>query len=85
MEVTLAETLTFGALISAVDPVAVIAIFEEIHVNQTLNILVFGESVLNDAVSIVLYSVFEALIHIDVILLFILVNVQFMWFSLNLF
>ena len=68
MEVTLAETLTFGALISAVDPVAVIAIFEEIHVNQTLNILVFGESVLNDAVSIVLYSVFEALIHIDVIL-----------------
>lgn len=62
----LAEALTFGALISAVDPVAVIAIFDEVHVNQTLNILVFGESVLNDAVSIVLYSVFSALIHVNV-------------------
>eukprot|EP00012_Vannella_robusta_P008333 CAMPEP_0206199984 /NCGR_PEP_ID=MMETSP0166-20121206/10593_1 /ASSEMBLY_ACC=CAM_ASM_000260 /TAXON_ID=95228 /ORGANISM="Vannella robusta, Strain DIVA3 518/3/11/1/6" /LENGTH=569 /DNA_ID=CAMNT_0053618203 /DNA_START=30 /DNA_END=1736 /DNA_ORIENTATION=- len=61
----LAEALTFGALISAVDPVAVIAIFDEVHVNQTLNILVFGESVLNDAVSIVLYSVFSALIHVN--------------------
>jgi len=53
-----AEALVYGSLISAVDPVAVLAIFDEVHVNETLNIVVFGESVLNDAVSIVFYNLF---------------------------
>ena len=33
VELSLVECLLFGAIISAVDPVAVIAVFEEIHVN----------------------------------------------------
>jgi len=33
VDLSLVECLLFGAIISAVDPVAVIAVFEEIHVN----------------------------------------------------
>ncbi|KAM7326837.1 hypothetical protein ACRRTK_013204 [Alexandromys fortis] len=49
-----AKYFAFGSLISAVDPVATIAIFNALHVDPVLNMLVFGESILNDAVSIVL-------------------------------
>lgn len=56
------EAMTFGALLSAVDPVATIAIFSALKVNKTLHFLVFGESVLNDAVAIVLYRTFSRLI-----------------------
>ena len=51
---SLVESFAFGSLISAVDPVATLAIFQAIDVDQVLYMLVFGESVLNDAVSIVL-------------------------------
>jgi len=48
------SSFAFGSLVSAVDPVATIAIFKALNVDPTLNMLVFGESILNDAVSIVL-------------------------------
>jgi sodium/hydrogen exchanger 8 len=48
------ESFAFGSLISAVDPVATLAIFHALNIDPVLNMLVFGESILNDAVSIVL-------------------------------
>ncbi|XP_059474261.1 sodium/hydrogen exchanger 8 [Neocloeon triangulifer] len=53
---TFVESLAFGSLISAVDPVATVAIFHALDVDPVLNMLVFGESILNDAVAIVLTS-----------------------------
>lgn len=53
------DTLHFGALISATDPVTVLAIFNDLHVDVNLYALVFGESVLNDAVAIVMTRTLE--------------------------
>ncbi|NXM02770.1 SL9A7 protein, partial [Tyrannus savana] len=50
------DCLLFGAIISATDPVTVLAIFNELHADVDLYALLFGESVLNDAVAIVLSS-----------------------------
>ena len=58
------ECLIFGALISATDPVAVLAMLNspEVKVPPTLYALIFGESILNDAIAIVLFNTFKGLI-----------------------
>eukprot|EP00736_Rhodelphis_marinus_P014186 Rmarinus@m.1453 len=56
---SLVDSLMFGSLLSAVDPVATIAIFQALDVNPTLHMLVFGESMLNDAVAIALFRTFS--------------------------
>ena len=61
---TLMIILLYSAINSAVDPVAVLAVFNEIHVNMTLFILVFGESLMNDGVAVVLFNVFNELIRV---------------------
>lgn len=48
--------LIFGALISATDPVAVVALFKELGAPARLTILLEGESLLNDASAIVLFT-----------------------------
>uniref|UniRef100_A0A674CX26 Sodium/hydrogen exchanger n=1 Tax=Salmo trutta TaxID=8032 RepID=A0A674CX26_SALTR len=50
------DCLLFGAIVSATDPVTVLAIFNELQVDVDLYVLLFGESVLNDAVAVVLSS-----------------------------
>ncbi|XP_013067639.1 sodium/hydrogen exchanger 9-like isoform X6 [Biomphalaria glabrata] len=52
--ITLNECFIFGAYLSATDPVTILALFNDLHVDVDLYALVFGESVLNDAVAIVL-------------------------------
>lgn len=43
---------------------AVLTIFEDIHVNVGLYFMVFGESLLNDGVTVVLYNTMIALVKI---------------------
>jgi len=57
---TTIQIFLFASLISAVDPVAVLSIFTEVGVNPHLYFLVFGESLLNDGVAVVLYSMMNS-------------------------
>lgn len=50
------ESWLFGSLISATDPVAVLAIFKQMDADENLYSIVFGESIFNDAISIVMYN-----------------------------
>ena len=49
--------LVFGALISAIDPIAVVAIFKNLGVPRRLAVLLEGESLLNDGTAIVFFTV----------------------------
>jgi CPA1 family monovalent cation:H+ antiporter len=53
---SLAAALLFGALISATDPVAVVALFRSLGVPKRLGLLVEAESLLNDGTAIVVYN-----------------------------
>ncbi|KAK0200792.1 sodium/hydrogen exchanger [Desarmillaria ectypa] len=56
LEISLLECLIFGSTLSATDPVTILAIFNQYKVDPKLYTVIFGESLLNDAVSIVMYE-----------------------------
>ncbi|WFD00464.1 monovalent cation:H+ antiporter, CPA1 (nhx1) [Malassezia yamatoensis] len=53
---SLLECLIFGSTLSATDPVTILAIFNTYRVDPQLYSIIFGESILNDAVSIVMFE-----------------------------
>ena len=55
-DMNLFHCMTFAPIIAAVDPVAVLAVFEVVNAEKALYFLVFGEALLNDAVTFVLYE-----------------------------
>lgn len=56
LDVSLLECLIFGSTLSATDPVTILSIFHQYKVDPKLYTIIFGESLLNDAVSIVMYE-----------------------------
>ena len=54
--------LLVGAILSATDPVAVVAIFKDLGAPKRLAVLVEGESLFNDATAIVLFHIVLAMI-----------------------
>ena len=66
LQLTWEEALAFASLLSATDPVATLAMFGALKVHPTLNALVYGESVINDAVAIALYRTSTAFLINDV-------------------
>ncbi|OQR99574.1 Monovalent Cation:Proton Antiporter-1 (CPA1) Family [Thraustotheca clavata] len=62
-QLTPAEAYLYGSLISAVDPVATLSVFKKNDAPPMLFNLVFGESVLNDGVAIVAFTLFQEFIR----------------------
>ncbi len=76
--------LLFGSLISATDPVAVVAMLKELSSRKRLETLLEGESLLNDGTAIILFALFYHLIVNDAPqdtswMLFPLIGWQFIW------
>lgn len=49
--------LVFGSIVSATDPVAVVALLKELGASKRLSTLIEGESLLNDGTAMVLFAV----------------------------
>ncbi|PQV62791.1 monovalent cation:H+ antiporter, CPA1 family [Abditibacterium utsteinense] len=60
LAIPLASALVFGALISATDPISVIAIFKKLGAGRRLTLIMEAESLFNDGVAVVLFSVLSA-------------------------
>jgi NhaP-type Na+/H+ or K+/H+ antiporter len=55
-------SIALGAILSATDPVAVVALFKALGVSPRLTMLISGESLLNDGTGIVLFALFNKII-----------------------
>jgi len=60
---TFTECLLFGSIISATDPVAVVALLKELGVSKRISTLIEGESLLNDGTALVLFLVLEKFVE----------------------
>ena len=58
------ETLTIGAILAATDPVAVVALLKELGTPLKFNILLEGESLLNDGTATVFFFVFFNMVEV---------------------
>lgn len=56
-EIPLLIILLFGAIIAPTDPAAVLAVFQQLEAPSDLETIIKGESVFNDTVSVVLFTV----------------------------
>ena len=56
LDLTFIDAISVGATLSATDPVTILAIFNTYKVDPKLYTIIFGESILNDAIAIVIFE-----------------------------
>ncbi|KAJ3209416.1 monovalent cation:H+ antiporter, CPA1 (nhx1) [Dinochytrium kinnereticum] len=60
LDLTFLDCIVFGSILSSTDPVTVLAIFHQMRVDPKLYAIIFGESILNDSVAIVLFATLDS-------------------------
>ena len=65
--IPIVESLAFGSLISSIDPIAVLSVLSNMGManTDTIYVVIFGESLLNDGVAIVLYQTIVQFLNIN--------------------
>jgi NhaP-type Na+/H+ or K+/H+ antiporter len=59
---TFVSCLMFGSIISATDPVAVVALLKELGASKRLSTIIEGESLFNDGTAFVLFLLFQGMV-----------------------
>ncbi|KAF2261183.1 sodium/hydrogen exchanger [Lojkania enalia] len=89
LKITFVEAMSVGATLSATDPVTILAIFNTYKVEPKLYTVIFGESILNDAIAIVLFETAqkykEGAEHLSILSLFEAIGIFFGVFFGSLF
>ncbi|HJR47523.1 MAG TPA: sodium:proton antiporter [Nitrososphaeraceae archaeon] len=77
--IPLIHALLFGAIVASTDPVAVSTIFKKFPIPYRLNTLIEWESLLNDATSLISFSVISGIIFSGLAFSFINTSASFVW------
>lgn len=56
---SVSESLVFGSVVSATDPVTTVVVFERLRVEENLYVIVVGVSILDDAISVIVFHLFS--------------------------
>ena len=73
------DGLLFGSIVAATDAVAVAAIFKRFPIPHRLNLIIEGESILNDATGLVSFGVIKGIIFSSVAFSLIDTSLSFLW------
>lgn len=63
----------FGALISCTDPISIINVLRELPSSKKFNVLLEGESLLNDAIGMIIYQI-GSVYYLTTLLFFLNIN-----------
>ena len=77
--IPLIHALLFGAIVASTDPVAVSTIFKKFPIPYRLNVLIEWESLLNDATSLISFSVISGIVFSSLAFSFLNTSISFVW------
>jgi len=77
--IPLIHALLFGAIVASTDPVAVSTIFKRFPIPYRLNVLIEWESLLNDATSLISFSVISGIVFSSLAFSFVNTSISFVW------